>query len=138
MVSVKTLFAIIAFAMCINLIVGAKNSNYEPSKEKRGGYPFVKKGARKADTEDYEDEFKAMAAASKTRHEERQDNVRSILSKEKVDPSRRPPRHEERKADPYQNKKRVAPVFRGLPLTSELTGELAVISNGNSGRNCLF
>ena len=81
MVSVKTLFAIIAFAMCINLIVEAKNSNYEPSKEKRGGYPFVKKGARKADTEDYEDEIKATADASKTRPEESQENQRSILSK---------------------------------------------------------
>ena len=96
MVSVKTLFAIISFAMCINLIVDA-------------GYPIVKNVARKADTEDYEDEIKAMAAASKTRHEERQENVRSIHSKEKVDPSRDPPRFEEREVAPLENAKRTEP-----------------------------
>ena len=138
MASVKTLFAIIAFAMCINLIAEAKNFKYEPSKEKRGGYPFVKNGARKADTEDYEDEIKAMAAADKIRHEERKENVKSILSKEKVDPSRRPSRHEEREVAPLENEKRAAPLVRGLGLTAELTGDLTGRFNGNAGRNSLL
>ena len=68
----------------------------------------MKIGERKADTEDYEDEIKAMAAADKIRHEERKENVKSILSKEKVDPSRRPSRHEEREVAPLENEKRVA------------------------------
>ena len=111
--------------MCINLIVDA-------------GYPIVKNVARKADTEDYEDEIKAMAAASKTRHEERQENVRSIHSKEKVDPSRDPPRFEERKIAPLEKEKRAAPLIRGLPLTAELTGERAGGLDGNAGRNHLL
>ena len=136
MASVKTLFAIIAFAMCINLIVEAKNFKYEPSKEKRGGYPFVKNGARKADTEDYEDEIKAMAAAAKMRHEERKEYVKSIFPIKKVGPFRRQSRPEEREVSPLDNEKRVAPLVRGLGLTAELTGELAGRFEGKAGRNC--
>ena len=49
--------------MCINLIVEARVG-------------FVKIGERKADTEDYADEIKAMATADKIRHEERKENVK--------------------------------------------------------------
>ena len=125
MVSVKTLCVISAFAMCINLIVEARVG-------------FVKIGERKADTEDYEDEIKAMAAADKIRHEERKENVKSILSKEKVDPSRRPSRHEEREVAPLENEKRAAPLVRGLGLTAELTGDLTGRFNGNAGKNSLL
>ena len=90
MASVKTLFAIIAFAMCINLIV-----------ETRVG--FVKIGERKADTEDYEDEIKAMAGAAKIRHEERKEYVKSILPIKKVDLTRHPSRPEEREVSPLDD-----------------------------------